>query len=675
MKIYKVLFMLLGGMAICGLLFSSCAKEDVYDPNRNGNGENNFDFSTTKNVSLNLDYGIPGNKAVIQVYTEKPVIIENNRMVKKANVKALLTAYTDDNSKFSGVIDLPIAVSKIYLYSESYGLPTCVEMEVAGNSVRFSLKEYWKSLSIGTSEVSATTASRTAAGQNPYNIQYLGKWDRNGLPYYLEGENHYGYFYPSYGGDLPSGLLRRIQKALPSQKDNSKYAKSSEVVNIKVTEDAGLTLVFAAEYALWRNAIGYYYYDTQNPPKTKEEFEKLPKYIAFPNCSMLNDGEEESGIIGSYVPPLVPGYRMKMVYYDKNGQQAYTFPKGITVGWFLIADGFEVTRGGNGELNITNPKQGVYYSNNEFNPGEKKTCLSLYDKKSEKTIIGFEDGGDNDFKDVLFYIEADPGEAIYDPSKPSTDPDDYPPVVNDAIEGTLAFEDLWPSQGDYDMNDVVVAYSTTFTIDKDNKIIGIKDVFTPLHEGGKLKSAFGYQLNTVASDIESVKIENGSSTAQTVNGLETKQEKPTVMLFDDIVQAVKNGPITVTMKLKGNQVLGTATRKSMYNPFVCVSVDGFVPAAVRREIHITNYAPTSLVDLSEFGRNDDKTSLGKDGYPDGKSYYMTSDLHPFAIDLAITDYRIPDERVKIDDFYPGFTAWAQSGGSSNEDWYLKPAKK
>ncbi|MFR7877984.1 MAG: hypothetical protein ACLU4J_17225 [Butyricimonas paravirosa] len=34
------------------------------------------------------------------------------------------------------------------------------------------------------------------------------------------------------------------------------------------------------------------------------------------------------------------------------------------------------------------------------------------------------------------------------------------------------------------MNDVVVTYHTTFTTDKDNKIIGIKDIFTPIHAGG-----------------------------------------------------------------------------------------------------------------------------------------------------------------------------------------------
>lgn len=674
MSFSKKLHVLFISIAMCNLLFSGCTKDSVYDPGNSGNGESNFDFATTRSVSLQADYCMPGQKAVLKAYGENPIVSENGQAVKKAGVKALLTAYTDGDSRFSGVMDLPIATSTVYLYSESYGFPSCIEMQVTGNSIRFNLEEYASRLRTGNTARTSIPVSRTTSAGNYYNIHFIGDWDGDGLPYYLEGENHNGIFYPSYNYELPQGLLNRIEKVLLPGNDNSQYAKPSETVNINVQEDAGLTLVFVQELALWRNAMGYYYYETQNPPKTAEEFEKLPKYLAFPNCSMLN-WSGESGVVGSHMPPLCPGNRMKLVYYDEAGNARDKFPKGTTVGWFMLPDAFEVSRDGVGKLNITSPRYGICYSNNEFNKGEEKRCLSIYDEASTKTIIGFEDGGDNDFKDVLFYVESDPEDAIYDPDKPTTDPDDYPPITADPTEGTLAFEDLWPSQGDYDMNDVVVSYSTTFTLDKDNRIIGIKDVFTPLHEGGKLKSAFGYQLNTSAGDIESVTIENGSSTAQQANGLETKQDKPTILLFDDIAQAVKNGPITVTIKLKGNMTLETMTRKLLYNPFICVNVDGFVPAVSRREVHLTNYPPTSLADLSEFGRNDDKTSLGKDGLPDGKSYYMTSDLHPFAIDLAITDYRIPDERVKIDDFYPEFTSWARSGGQTNTDWYLKPAKK
>ena len=66
---------------------------------------------------------------------------------------------------------------------------------------------------------------------------------------------------PEYA-QTPAGLMNRIQNVLMPGVDNSKYAMPTEVVNLNIAKDAHLTLVFAAELAGWRNAIGYYYYDT-----------------------------------------------------------------------------------------------------------------------------------------------------------------------------------------------------------------------------------------------------------------------------------------------------------------------------------------------------------------------------------------------------------------------------
>lgn len=66
--------------------------------------------------------------------------------------------------------------------------------------------------------------------------------------------------------------------------------------------------------------------------------------------------------------------------------------------------------------------------------------VSIYDEKSSKVVIGFEDGGDTTYNNVLFYIESTPDEAIYDPSKPETKPEEY--VSTTTKKGIPAFEDL-----------------------------------------------------------------------------------------------------------------------------------------------------------------------------------------------------------------------------------------
>lgn len=89
----------------------------------------------------------------------------------------------------------------------------------------------------------------------------------------------------------------------------------------------------------------------------------------------------------------------------------------------MLPDAYEISAYDyTGKLDITGSKHPARYSNNEFNAGNGRYMVSLYDKVSGKTVLGFEDGGDNDYKDVLFYVDSDPADAIYDPDRPTTDP-------------------------------------------------------------------------------------------------------------------------------------------------------------------------------------------------------------------------------------------------------------
>lgn len=671
MKKRQNLCLLLSAIAAFTTLLSGCVKHPDTVPDIPKPGEDPFNYATTVNIPLSVDYSMKGNKALFEVYTENPLAKSTDgTTVKKEGVRSILKAYTDDNSRYAGVVNLPTAADKVWLYSESYGLPTCVETEVSASGISFELNAFLKKLESEARQADKTTAasaSSTRDGSNTFNIQTsLGGYDRNGKPDYLEATL----------ADVPEGLMNRIQHVLMPGTDNSQYAKPAEQVNIKLTKDASLTLVFLSELGQWANSIGYYCYDTKNPPTDLQAFLDLPKFVVFPNCSMYNNSED---LMSGYFPPMQSGMRVKLKYYGKDGKSSDIFPAGITVGWFIMPNGFSIGQG-----KIVNPTNfaGFKCSNSIFNNmygPEQRVCVSLYDTKSTKTVIGFEDGADKDYKDVMFYLESDPGDAIVDPDRPVIDPgeEEYPDVVGDPLKGTLAFEDLWPSQGDYDMNDVVVAYNTTFTTNKDNKLIAITDVFTPLHDGGTQVNAFGYLLDIPASAVKSVTVDKAISSAQTVNGLETKQDKAVVMLFDNIDDALRQGgSITVTMELDGSISMDKVTRKSLYNPFICVngSKEGFTPGAIRKEVHLTNYAPTALADLTYFGRSNDKSTVDKGGNPVGPYYYVTSDLHPFAIDLPITDYRIPAEKIKIDDYYPDFAGWVTSNGEKNKEWYLKPAK-
>ena len=69
-------------------------------------------------------------------------------------------------------------------------------------------------------------------------------------------------------------------------------------------------------------------------------------------------------------------------------------------------------------------------------------------------LFSFEDHtNDENFSDVVFTMTSNPVDAVTD--IPSVDVNDGKKTAN-VLRGIYAFEDLWPSRGDYDMNDVMV---------------------------------------------------------------------------------------------------------------------------------------------------------------------------------------------------------------------------
>ena len=117
--------------------------------------------------------------------------------------------------------------------------------------------------------------------------------------------------------------------------------------------------------------------------------------------------------------------------------------------------------------------------------------MALRDGSTDQIVaIGFEDNKDFDYCDATFYLKiANPGSIDTEaPELPSVDP---PTTVNNTVTGLLAFEDLWPSQGDYDMNDVIVEYkSTIYQNALTGKAYKIVDEFTPVHSGGSLAVSY-----------------------------------------------------------------------------------------------------------------------------------------------------------------------------------------
>ena len=197
----------------------------------------------------------------------------------------------------------------------------------------------------------------------------------------------------------------------------------------------------------------------------------------------------------------------------------------------------------------------------------------------------------------------------------------------------------------------------------------IVDEFTPFHRGGYLINGFGYQLHNIAnSDISDVSIEGPSyaSKSQYMPGkTETGQSHPTILLFDNmrIFDGKEEADKKYTVTIQVNDV-SSKNVLPPYNPFIFVESD----KTRGREVHLVKYPPTDKANPSLLG-------TGKDvSRPDEGLYYVSIDLMPFALNMPISEFPIPEEGVRIDESYPKFATWVKSNGAQAKDWYKYPKK-
>jgi LruC domain-containing protein len=252
--------------------------------------------------------------------------------------------------------------------------------------------------------------------------------------------------------------------------------------------------------------------------------------------------------------------------------------------------------------------------------------------------------------------------------------------------GTVAFEDIWPGTGDFDLNDMVIGYD--FNIVKNNQEVvqSMTATFTIKAYGASFHNGFGFTLPSVTpSDVISVSgnnIINNSVFSTASNGLESGQSKATVIVFDDayrIMPTVTSGtgantqlehgytePISVVVEIvfANDAITFSELNIGAFNPFLIVqtTVNG-APGSRGKEVHLPNYEPSDLFDTSYFGQSNDYSSAAE-----GR-YFVTNNNLPSAIDIA-GEFDWAIEYQSILGAYNMFQDWAQSGGTIYQDWYL-----
>ena len=154
--------------------------------------------------------------------------------------------------------------------------------------------------------------------------------------------------------------------------------------HILLTEDAELSLSFIRYGGGFNSVLGYYYYDSNNPPSSVDELIKL---VTFPRAT----GTGHGGV-------LTEGNTVELVG---------DFKAGTVIGFFLHPNSFS-----NG--NIIKGEQ-RFHSDPNFNRENEQQTLMMYHAGCDATVISFEEifrpYGDQDFNDVIFQLKSYPNNA------------------------------------------------------------------------------------------------------------------------------------------------------------------------------------------------------------------------------------------------------------------------
>lgn len=259
------------------------------------------------------------------------------------------------------------------------------------------------------------------------------------------------------------------------------------------------------------------------------------------------------------------------------------------------------------------------------------------------------------------------------PNDPDRAGESYYPGSNQF--GTVAFEDLWPGQGDYDFNDVIVDYRFRLITNADNEVKDIELDYSLRAIGGSLKNGFGFQLDISPSLVESITGQKNfeNTLSFNANGTEASQAKAVIIVFDNAFGVLPNNG-TQTVNTDPNEAATVADTNNLritlitaqvqsqlgdfpFNPFIYIGQDR------TKEVHLSGNVPTDLMDANFFGNSQD------DSDPSQGRYFVNENNLPWALDIS-QKFDYPKEKEDIVLTYGQFSSWAQTGGSSSSDWYV-----
>lgn len=611
-----------------------------------------FNYKTSDLVQINISLLTNDDKPI------KGVRIDLMNAAPEDGGKIFYTGVTNASGVLLAKVELPLYVKEVVINTDYIGLPNNVVASTAGKQISQIIGGKTPQR-IRTSDVGKVfLGSALGKGTNQYSYR-LGKFTTGGsggVPNYLLPTNDV----------VNATFLEDVNASLPERQPvpsfRPEYLASTAERNLILKEQCDVWVTFVHEGAGYQNSLFYFVYNVNNKPTTVSQVDSF--ITVFPNCSYAGSGGG-----------MATGNKVLIGRFGAD----------TAIGFAIAANAWNGTKPGAGLGFYTTIKS----MNPETDPNKKEHVVLLYDNPTQRFLIGFEDinrgsGSDEDFNDAIIYATANPVKAVETtnilPTTPSKDKDgdgvndtydEYPEDPDRAFNvyypsantmATVAFEDLWPSKGDYDLNDIVVDFRYHAVTNGKNEIKDLNAKFKLRAAGGVFRNAFYVEfpfnkdrvkMNSASSGVDF----EAESNAAILKVFKNAKE---IIATYNTLEGSKSYVETDTLEAKFtlNTPIGEAV--GTFNPFIVVDEPG---KGRGYEIHLPGKKPTELVDSKVFGTASDATN------PDKGVYYKTSTGLPYAISIP-EKFDYPFEKVQVIKAYAKFAEWVQSGGNSSPDWYM-----
>jgi LruC domain-containing protein len=426
------------------------------------------------------------------------------------------------------------------------------------------------------------------------------------------------------------------------------------------------------------NQFSTYTFTATGSPTISYQVSNLPQGLTFDANSRTINGTPLFPGVTNVLLTATNAYGtdvQTLVITIEEGLEPPTITSALTVS-ATVSFPFSYTITANGsqpmDFNATNLPAGLAISGNTISgiptvPGTYNVTITATNAAGTDTktlVITIITGGS---------LDTD-GDGVPDnlddyPNDPTRAFDSYYPNQVDYV--SIAFEDLWPAYGDYDLNDFVVNLNYQTITNAQNQVVDVIVKYQIMADGASLDNGFGIVFDTDPSAIESVTgyIKMGNVIVYDAKGFEAGHTNETVIILIDNINPIMEGGMANTIP-NGKYVQTTVNTVTAhfntpkanigtppYNPFI------FVNQERGHEVHLKGQKPTEFVNEELFGTADDDSNVSTG------SYYMSPTGLPWGIETPV-NFNYPIESADILTAHLKFAAWAQSSGLDFQDWYL-----